>query len=47
MMDNFYEFIKKDIEAKKALVETMPTKTKTNKRKFNQTLDDIKNTYVD
>ena len=44
-MNNFLEFIKKDIDAKKALIATMPTKTKTNKRKFNQTLEDIKNTY--
>lgn len=44
-MNNFYEFIEKDIEAKKTLIGTMPTKTKTNKRKFNQTLDDIKDTY--
>ena len=46
-MNNFYEFIEKDIEAKKTLIGTMPTKTKTNKRKFNQTLDDIKDTYED
>ena len=45
MMDNFYEFIKKDIDAKKTLIGTLPTKTKTNKRKFNQTLEDIKETY--
>ena len=44
-MDNFYEFIKKDIDAKKTLIGTLPTKTKTNKRKFNQTLEDIKETY--
>lgn len=46
-MNNFYEFIEKDIEAKKTLIGTIPTKTKTNKRKFNQTLDDIKDTYED
>jgi len=45
MMDNFYEFIKKDIDAKKTLIGTLPTKTKTNKRKFNQTLEDIKEIY--
>jgi len=44
-MDNFYEFIKKDIDAKKTLIGTLPTKTKTNKRKFNQTLEDIKEIY--
>ena len=46
-MDNFYEFIKKDIDAKKTLIATIPTKTKTNKRKFNQTIDEIKETYED
>ena len=46
-MKNFYEFIKKDIDAKKTLIGSLPTKTKTNKRKFNQTLDDIKDTYED
>lgn len=46
-MNNFNEFITKDIEAKKELIATMPTKTKTNKRKFNQTLEDIIDTYED
>ena len=46
-MNNFNEFITKDIEAKKGLIATMPTKTKTNKRKFNQTLEDIIDTYED
>ena len=44
-MNNFFEFIEKDIDAKKTLIATMPTKTKTNKRKYNQTLEDIKETY--
>lgn len=46
-MNNFNEFITKDIEAKKTLIATIPTKTKTNKRKFNQTLEDIIDTYED
>lgn len=46
-MNNFNEFITKDIEAKKTLIATMPTKTKTNKRKFNQSLEDIIDTYED
>lgn len=46
-MNNFYEFIKKDIDAKKALINTLPTKTKTNKRKLNQTLEEILATYED
>lgn len=44
-MNNFLEFIQKDIDAKKSLIETLPTKTKTNKKKYNQILDDIKDTY--
>lgn len=44
-MDNFYEFIKKDIDAKKELINALPTKTKTNKRKLNQTIDEILDTY--
>lgn len=46
-MNNFNEFITKDIEAKKTLLATMPTKTKTNKRKFNQSLEDIIDIYED
>ena len=44
-MNNFLEFINKDIEAKKTLISTMPTKTKTNKKKFNETIDDIIERY--
>jgi len=46
-MNNFNEFITKDIEAKKTLIATMPTKTKTNIRKFNQSLEEIIDTYED
>ena len=45
-MNNFLEFIKKDIEAKKALVSTMPTKTKTNIKKLNKTIDVIESKYI-
>ena len=44
-MNNFLEFINKDIEAKKTLISTMPTKTKTNKKKFNETIDNIIERY--
>ena len=44
-MNNFYEFIKKDIESKKNLLSTLPTKTKTNKRKYNQELEKIRKKY--
>ena len=30
-MNNFLEFINKDVEGKRALIETLPTKTKSNK----------------
>ena len=44
-MNNFLDFIKKDIEAKKNLISTMPTKTKTNKKKVNQKIDTIIEKY--
>mgnify|MGYP003311005403 FL=1 len=40
-MNNFLEFITKDIEGKKATIESLPTKTKTNKKKFNETLEEM------
>lgn len=46
-MINFLEFIDKDITAKKTLISTMPVKTKTNIKKYNNTLDDMKNKYCD
>ena len=46
-MNNFLDFIKKDIDAKKNLISTMPTKTKTNKKKFNQKIDEIITKYND
>ena len=45
-MNNFLDFIKKDIEAKRTLVSTMPTKTKTNIKKLNQTIDNISDKYI-
>ena len=45
-MNNFLEFINKDIEAKKTLVSTMPTRTKTNIKKLNQTIDNIEDKYI-
>ena len=38
-------FIKEDITAKKTLISTMPTRTKTNKKKFNEKIDSIAETY--
>jgi hypothetical protein len=38
-MSNFLKFIEQDIEAKRTLLSTMPTKTKTNIKKFNEQID--------
>lgn len=45
MMNNFLEFIEKDINAKKTLISTLPTKTNTNKKKFNENIDIIHEKY--
>lgn len=47
MNNNFLDFIKKDIEAKKTLISTLPTKTMTNKKKVNSTIDATKGKYLD
>ena len=44
-MNNFLDFILKDISAKKNLISTMPMKTKTNKRKLNETLETMQERY--
>lgn len=44
-MNNFLNFIEEDIDAKKTLIETLPTKTKTNKKKYNEKIDLIINKY--
>lgn len=44
-MSNFLEFIEEDIEAKKTLFTTLPTKTKTNKRKYNEKIDLVLEKY--
>ena len=38
-MNNFYNFIDKDIANKKTLIQTLPIKTKTNIKKFNETIE--------
>lgn len=40
-MNNFLEFIQKDIEAKKKMLSTLPIKTKTDKKKYNEEVDKI------
>lgn len=40
-MNNFLDFINSDVEVKKTLIQSLPTKTKTNIKKFNQTIDEF------
>lgn len=44
-MNNFLNFIEEDIEAKKTLIDTLPTKTKVSKRKYNEKIDLMLNKY--
>lgn len=44
-MNNFLMFIEKDIAAKKTLIQTLPVKTKTNIRKYNEAILDIESKY--
>lgn len=46
-MNNFLEFINKDIEGKKENLASMPTKTKTNKKKVNDTIAAYEKKYKD
>ena len=38
-MNNFFTFIEKDISTKKTQIQTLPIKTKTNIKKFNETIE--------
>ena len=40
-MNNFLNFIEEDISAKKTLIETLPTRTKLNKKKYNEKIDEM------
>ena len=44
-MNNFLEFIEKDISTKKTLIQTLPIKTKTNIKKFNETIESFETKY--
>ena len=44
-MNNFLNFIEEDIEAKKTLLETLPVRTKVNKRNYNEKIDLILKKY--
>ena len=45
-MNNFLTFIEKDIATKKTQIQTLPIKTKTNIKKFNETIESFENKYV-
>ena len=44
-MNNFLDFINNDVEVKKTLLSSLPTKTKANIKKFNGTIDEFSNKY--
>ena len=44
-MNNFLDFINSDVEVKKTLITSLPTKTKTNIKKFNETIDEFSSKY--
>ena len=44
-MNNFLEFINKDIDAKRLLITSMPVKTKANQKKLNKTCDEYIEKY--
>ena len=44
-MRNFLDFISNDVEAKKTLLSSLPTKTKTNKKKYNETIEEFVGKY--
>lgn len=44
-MNSFLDFIKNDIENKKTQISSLPTKTKTNKKKYNTIIEDIEEKY--
>ncbi len=44
-MNNFLDFITRDISSKTTMITSMPRKTKTNKKKVNTTIDEIKEKY--
>ena len=44
-MNNFLDFINSDVEVKKTLLTSLPTKTKTNIKKFNETIDEFSKKY--
>ena len=46
MKNNFLNFIEEDISTKKTLISTLPLKTKTNKKNYNDKIDEIIKKYT-
>ena len=46
-MNNFLEFINKDIDAKRLLISSMPIKTKPNQKKLNKTISEYEEKYTE
>ena len=44
-MNNFLDFINSDVEVKKTLITSLPKKTKTNIKKYNETIDEFSSKY--
>ena len=44
-MNNFLDFINSDVEVKKTLISSLPKKTKTNIKKYNETIDEFSSKY--
>ena len=45
-MRNFLDFVSNDVEVKKTLLSSLPTKTKTNIKKYNATIDEFIDKYT-
>ncbi len=45
-MNNFLDFINNDVEVKKTLLSSLPTRTKTNIKKYNDTINEFNAKYV-
>ena len=45
-MNNFLDFINNDVEVKRTLLSSLPSRTKTNIKKFNETIDEFISKYA-
>ena len=46
MKNNFLNFIEEDINTKKTLISTLPLRTKTNRKKYNEKIEEIQEKYI-